>query len=103
VVGADEFFQVGEHAREQRAEVGGAMVRAIGGHRRLRGGEKGRWAGSEESIFLEHLESRRNRIFDGAPLREGKSEFRSQNVEVKTSFASVPDWRSHFCILTSYF
>jgi len=35
VPGADEFLEVGENARKEGAEIGGAMVRAIGSHRRL--------------------------------------------------------------------
>jgi hypothetical protein len=43
VLCADELLHVGQHAREQSAELGRAMMRAIGSHRRLRLREEGAW------------------------------------------------------------
>src|SRR5208282_2340116 len=54
VLRADELLHVGENTREQRAELGGAMVRAVGRHRYLGLRQQRRRSGSEEPVLLEH-------------------------------------------------
>ncbi len=53
--GADELLELGEDAGVEGAELGGAVMDVGSGHGELGSGKQGRWAGSEEACFADHV------------------------------------------------